>query len=129
MQDKWDKIELFFNTRKGASESSLTKFCHHFVFSPDGEGVEITRLRNEEERPLCNPDDLCLEEIETPRRSQVYITIKEEALFGFDPKRFPNLGFAYKICCGITQSFPYSSLDVNMEKRPNMWSTLHLKER
>ena len=45
-----DSIELFFDTRDLKSKAVVSKFCHHFVFTPDEKegtfGREFTRLRN-----------------------------------------------------------------------------------
>jgi hypothetical protein len=122
-----DSIELFINTRNLIGSSSVHKFCHHLIFLPDGSGVEMTRLRADEERPLAG--NLEAEVLQEGRSTLVSIRLSDEMLYGFEPSLFAEIGFAYRINRhqGEPQCFPLSSRDIVLESNPNLWGTITLE--
>lgn len=128
-----DSIELFIDTRDVES-GMATRFCHHFLILPQAvEGIlfqELTQLRTEETRPLVR-QDLVTVTTQTGRgKYQVLIEIGKEALYGFDPSSFDRLGFTYRINrkAKRAQHFALSSQEYIIERQPDLWATLYLKQ-
>ncbi len=71
--DEGDAIELFIDTRDLKEAGFPTKFCHHFLILPqEVQGVralELTRFRNEDSHPLCDPEAI---HVETEMTSKEY---------------------------------------------------------
>lgn len=130
-----DSFEVFIDTRDLKTKSSPHKFCHHFVFFPkeiDGKmGMEITKLRLEDSHPLCSSELLHVQSFFSRNQYEMRIFIESEALFGFDPKSFPRLGFSYRVNRkgDRSQHFNLSSEDYQIEKYPNLWAQLKLKSK
>lgn len=127
-----DSLELFFDTRDLKSTQSVTRFCHHFVFFPDGvDGIkakEIPHFRQNETHELAE-SNLFVVNTEVKRKEyETEIHIPKEALHGYDPASFKRLGFAYQInrYGGEPQHFPISSRFFSLEKHPELWATLIL---
>lgn len=127
---KGDALELFFDTRDMKNAGFLTRFCHHFVILPQPvQGVlaqEITRLRADDTRPLCDPSEI--ETSTTFSRNGYTITayFPSRILYGFDPQNFDRLGFTYRIhrYRGLSQNF---SSKTNVEQNSSGWATLCLQ--
>lgn len=128
-----DGIEIFIDTRDVKTSGSLHKFCHHFIFLPkpvsDVSACEVTRLRAEDSHPLADSSLLHVESQFYKESYQLNIHIESEALFGFDPKQMPRIGFAYKIhrARGPCQNFSHSDAEFQIEKYPHLWPSLLLK--
>lgn len=127
-----DSIEFFFDTRDLKTKSHISKFCHHFIFTPDQKdwvyGREATRFYSEDMHPLCDPEDL-LVSVDSKANSYVLkIEIPSDCLFGYDPRHFPRIGFTYRInrAGGSAQHFAVSSDEFVIEQHPALWGTLKL---
>ena len=124
-----DSIELFIDTRNLKSAGSVTRFCHHFVFFPketdECVASEITRMRADDSRPLADPQDLYVSTDFTKRSYTTEITISRDALYGYDPDQFKQLGLTYRInrAGGYPQHFALSSHEYALEKHPALWAT------
>lgn len=127
-----DQVELFFDTRDLKTRAHVSKFCHHFVFSPDEKdgfyGKEITRFRNEDIHPLCDPSELFVDVESDDRAYMLKIEIPSVCLHGYDPQQFQRLGFTYRIQRENkpAQHFAVSSEEFSIEDRPSLWGTIKL---
>lgn len=128
-----DSVELFIDTRDAKESSWVTKFCHHFVFFPEQSprgflGEEVSRFRSDDFHTLCNEELLIVKSTLSVKSYFLEIKIPEECLFGFDRETFNRLGFTYRInrTNGNPQHFALSSLEMNIERFPNLWSSLEL---
>ncbi len=127
-----DSVELFFDTRDLKTKAQISKFCHHFVFTPDEKdgvfGREITRFRNEDIHRLCDPNSLIVDPISNDNSYTLRIQIPASCLFGYDPYQFQRLGFTYRInrAGQPPQHFAVSSEEFAIEQQPSLWATLKL---
>jgi hypothetical protein len=127
-----DSVELFFDTRDLKTRARATKFCHHFIFTPDEKegffGREITRFRNEEIHRLCDPAMLSVEAESGESSYTLRIEIPASCLHGYDSHQFERLGFTYRINRGgnPAQHFAVSSEEFAIEQQPSLWATLKL---
>ncbi len=125
-----DSLELFFDTRDLKTKSHVSKFCHHFIFTPDERGGvhgrETTRFYNDDVHRLSDPDDLIVSVDAEEGSYSMKIEIPSHCLFGYDPKQFPRLGFTYRInrANGPSQHFAVSGEEFNIEQHPGLWATL-----
>lgn len=124
-----DSIELFFDMRDLKTKSHISKFCHHFIFTPDeregAHGYEATRFYNDDMHRLCDSDDF---EIFVDAKEGSYtmkIEIPAHCLFGYDPRQFPRMGFTYRVnrMKASSQHFAVSSVEVPIEQHPALWAT------
>jgi len=130
--DKGDALELFFDTRNLKTAYCATRFCHHFLFFPEGEkpAREITHFRTEDTHPLCDPSELILETKQERKAYSMQIFIPASCLHGFDPKSGNSLGFTYCIHrpAAPPQHFSVSSQHFSIDQSPRLWATLVLEE-
>jgi len=128
-----DSIELFLDTRDMKTKSTISKFCHHFVFFPtlsqNFYGKEITRFRSDDTHNLCHPEDLNVTPKIEKKGYSLMIEIPKDCLHGFDPLNFPRIGFTYQInrTGGKPQHFAVSSDEYAIEQSPSVWGTLNLE--
>ncbi len=126
-----DFIDLFIDTRDLKNSNVITRFCHHFIFYPEGEeGVEVTRFRRDDSHILADPSLLSIK-TEVKRSAYTFeIGIPKEALYGYDPTEFKRLGFFYRLQkkSGEKKHFNLSSDFFHIEKHPALWASLNLTE-
>ena len=129
---KCDSLELFIDTRDLKTRGVVSRFCHHFVFSPhqiqNFYGREVTRFRGEDIHRLCHPEDLIVQPQIADDSYRLSIEIPATCLYGYDPVGFPRLGFTYRInrTKGLPQHFAVSSEEYVIEQHPATWGTLKL---
>jgi hypothetical protein len=130
-----DSVEIFFDTRDLKTKAQVSKYCHHFIFTPDEKegffGREITRFRNEDIHRLCDPSELGVD-VESDESSYILrIRIPAICLFGYDPFQFQRLGFTYRVNRADlpSQHFAVSSEEFNIEQQPSLWATCKLTGR
>jgi len=132
--EEGDFLELFIDTRDLKTTSSITRFCHHFLIYPeevDGlQAIEVTRFRSDDSHELA---DSSLFVVDTSIKHSSYemeIGIPKEALYGYDPTEFKRLGFCYRFVRknAPPQHFAVSSKFFSIEKHPELWASLELKE-
>lgn len=127
--DQGDAIELFFDTRDLKDAGFPTRFCHHFMILPqEVQGVralELTRFRNEDSHPLCEPSQIQVETQIEARSYTVKVHLPAEILHGYDPKAFDKLGFTYVIHRPKyeSQHFAVSSSYVQVAQHPSLWAS------
>jgi hypothetical protein len=131
--EEGDAIELFIDTRDLKDAGFPTRFCHHFLILPqEVQGVralELTRFRNEDSHPLCDPDAIQVETEMTSRDYTIRIHLPAEILYGYDPKAFDKLGLTYCIHRPKRESqhFAVSSNYVQVAQHPSLWATCKLE--
>jgi hypothetical protein len=132
-----DSVELFIDTRDVKTTGFTTRFCHHFFFLPypvstsgteSVQAGEITHFRTENGHPLCDPTLLELRSVKGKKRHTLDIFIPAECLYGYDPKEFDRLGFAYRInrIDGSKQHFSANSHNFSIESQPYLWASFKL---
>jgi hypothetical protein len=130
-----DSVEIFFDTRDIKTKAHISKYCHHFIFTPDEKegffGRELTRFCNEDIHRLCDPSELFVDVESDDSSYTLRIQIPAVCLFGYDPFQFQRLGFTYRInrANGPSQHFALSSEEFNVEHHPSLWGTLKLSGR
>jgi hypothetical protein len=130
-----DAIELFIDTRDLKDAGFPTRFCHHFLILPqEVQGVralELTRFRNEDSHPLCDPEAIKTETEMTTREYTVQIHLPADILHGYDPHSFDKLGFTYCIHRPkyAPQNFAVSSHYVSVAQHPSMWASCRLTRK
>ena len=130
--DEGDAIELFIDTRDFKEAGFPTRFCHHFLILPqEVQGVralEMTRFRNEDSHPLCDPEAIKVETEMSSRAYTVRIRLPAEILHGYDPRSFDRLGLTYCIHRPKRESqhFAVSSKYVQVAQHPSLWATCKL---
>ncbi len=130
--DEGDAIELFIDTRDFKDAGFPTRFCHHFLILPqEVQGVralELTRFRNEDSHPLCDPEAIKVETETSSREYTVRIRLPTEILHGYDPRSFDKLGLTYCIHRPKRepQHFAVSSKYVQIAQHPSLWASCKL---
>ena len=125
-----DAVELFFDTRDLKTKSHVSRFCHHFVFTPDeregGHGRETTRFSGDDVHRLCDPEDLTVLVDAKESSYTLKIEIPAHCLFGYDPRQFPRMGFTYRIrrAKAPAQHFAVSGDEYSLEQHPSLWATV-----
>ncbi len=127
--EEGDSIDLFIDTRDLKNSNVMTRFCHHFIITPEEEeGVEVTRFRGEDKHELADPKLMKIETHVKRRSYEFSVALPKEVLHGYDPREFKRLGFAYRFQKknGEKQHFNLSSNFFNLEKHPALWASLEL---
>ena len=130
-----DSVELFIDTRDLKTKSHVSKFCHHFVFTPDERegffGRETTRFSGDDVHRLCDSDDLSADVESDAKSYTLKIRIPAECLYGFDPIQFPRMGFTYRInrAKAPPQHFAVLSEEFSIEQHPALWATVKFMGR
>lgn len=124
-------VELFFDTRDLKTAGFNTRFCHHFLFLPEGSGREVTHFRTEDSHPLCAPELLECRVTTKKGKKSMAIFIPAECLHGYDPSQFDRLGFTYRIqrAVGSPQHFAAVSTDFQIDQHPSLWGSLQLVKK
>ncbi len=130
-----DGLSLFVDTRNMHDIHRAGRFCHRFVFLPQGAGqllhepvaqlVEIPRAR-ENPRPVP-PGGL---QIHSQKLGDGYLLqafVAATAMTGFDPDDHPRLGFSYAV---IDRERGWQTFSIGPElpfiSDPSLWGTLEL---
>jgi hypothetical protein len=131
--EEGDAVELFIDTRDLKEAGFPTRFCHHFLILPqEVQGVralELTRFRNEDSHPLCDPEAIDVKAEMTSREYTLRISLPAEILYGYDPKTFDKMGFTYCIHRPKRESqhFSVSSKYVQVAQYPSLWASTQLR--
>ncbi len=138
-----DGLHVWVDTRDVHNVHRAGRFCHRFLFLPDGTALwlPINRAR-EQPRPIP-PGTLQIRTHHAPRdvaplaereeyaqRKDGYVLeafMPAEALTGFDPAEHPRLGFTYAVIdremgeqtFGVGSPMPY-------QEDPGLWATLEM---
>lgn len=130
-----DGMQLWIDTRNTQSIHRAGRFCHHFVFLPQGTGrgkkkpfaTQLPIARAKEDAPLV--DDGVLDVASKIRKDgyDLDIWLPAETMHGYDLEASPRLGFYYAVrdaelglqTLTVGDEFPYSH-------DPSLWSTLEI---
>jgi len=127
-----DSLELFLDTRKQAKSHVITRFCHHFVFTPEEvDGVqarELTRFRADDTHDRADPSLFTGKTTPTRSGYQMEIEIPKTAIYGYEPEAAHLLGLSYRVnrAHKPPQHFSLSSRTFSLEKHPELWPTAKL---
>lgn len=130
-----DGLRVWIDTRDTHNIHRATRFCHQFLFLPQGGGargsepvatlVPINRAR-ENPKPV-DPRTL---RVRSDRRYDGYrleALIPAEALTGFEPIEHPRLGFMYAV---VDREHGWQTYSIGSEfpidEDPSLWNTLEL---
>ena len=130
-----DGLQLWIDTRDVHNIHRATRFCHWFVFLPQG-GARGTgkptagMLPIHRARDAPNPVSAGRLKVRSEKRVDGYLLetfIPADALTGFDPAEHPRLGFTYAVLdrelgeqtFGAGSPMPY-------QEDPSLWATLEL---
>jgi hypothetical protein len=130
-----DGLQLWIDTRDAHNIHRATRFCHHFVFLPEGSGSDFrdpTARLMPIHRARANPQpvDPELLVVRSQRQRTGYrltAFLPADCLTGFAPEEQPRLGFFYAVAdrelgCqtfGVGPEFPVA-------EDPSLWGTLEL---
>ena len=134
--DESDGLHIWLDTRDTHNIHRAGRFCHYFVFLPDGGGrgdepiaaqLLINRAR-ENARPVP-PNMLRVRSRKLADGYQLEAHIPAAALTGFDPAEHPRLGFMAAVTdrelglrtFACPPEFPFRD-------DPSVWATLELKQ-
>ena len=133
--DDSDGLSLLLDTRNMPDIHRAGRFCHRFVFLPQGSGrllsdptaqlVPINRARENPKPPARGALQIVSE-----KRSDGYALsgfIPAEAITGFDPDEHPQMGFNYAI---VDRELGWQTFNLGPElpflSDPSLWGTLEL---
>ena len=131
-----DGLSLLIDTRNTQNIHRAGRFCHRFVFMPQGSGrllneptaklIEINRSR---ENPKPAPETSL--RVLSEKRIDGYVLsafIDAKAITGFDTEEHPRLGFSYAI---IDRELGWQTFTLGPEfpflSDPSLWGTLELR--
>lgn len=132
-----DGVQLWLDTRNTQNIHRASRYCHHFVLLPIGEGTDgmtpvIKQLpvpRAGEDAPEVDDEHILLESAADTSGYTVAAWFPQESLYGFDPDSYPRLGFYICVrdaelgnqCFTVGDDFPYQS-------DPSLWVSLNLSD-
>ena len=133
--DESDGITLLIDTRDTHNIHRASRFCHRFVFLPQGKGnrfetpvAKLASIARAKENPK-DIDDGKLQ-IRAEKRIDGYIlraAIPATAITGYDPSEHVRLGFNYVVMdrelgCQVFAG----DLEMPISSDPSLWGTLEL---
>ena len=130
-----DCVELYIDTRDVRSAHRAGRYCHKFIFAPQGragrarhpffEHAEIARATASP--PKVTPDQVEVAASIEPESYSMEIRLPAEALFGYDVETNRRLGLAYVIhdIERPMQVWPHSA-DLPVWVDPALWAVVEL---
>ncbi|MBN1914960.1 MAG: hypothetical protein JW769_03625 [Parachlamydiales bacterium] len=129
-----DSVEFFFDMRNVKSSSIITAYHHHFVFFPQTVtglwGKEVTRFSGDEMHALCSPQELKVLVSFHKKGYVMEIEIPGHAMHGYDPSRYDQFGFTYRInrFHAAPQHFSMTSDEYVLERNPQFWANIQMRK-
>lgn len=131
-----DGVQLWIDTRCTQNVHRATRFCHHLVLLPRGQGkkqlepvvTQIPLANAREEVPARNPDaSNSLASHITTDGYQLCAWFPAGALHGFDPESHPRLGF-YAVVrdTELGEQFLTVGREFPIDFDPSLWQILEL---
>ena len=130
-----DGLSLWIDTRDTHNVHRASRFCHRFIFLPQGEGPKMERpvaeLQNIN-RAKDNPKQPARGslKVRSERRVDGYLIegfIPAEAITGYDPSEHKRLGFYYAL---MDRELGWQTFSLGAEypfqTDPSLWGTLEL---
>ena len=130
-----DGLRLWIDTRDTHNVHRASRFCHQFIFLPQGEGAklqnpvaELLNIQRAKDNPK-QPARGALQ-VRAEKRVDGYVMqgfIPAGAITGYDPSEHPRLGFSYAVMDRELgwQTFALGS-DYPIESDPSLWGSLEL---
>lgn len=130
-----DGLTLWVDTRDMQDVHRASRFCHQFVFLPQGQGAkqespvaELLNIQRAKDNPKQPARDTLL--VRSEKRVDGYVMhgfMPACAITGYDPKEHPKLGFCYAIAdremgwqtWSLGSEYPFQT-------DPSLWGTLEL---
>ena len=133
--DESDGLRLWIDTRDTHNVHRASRFCHQFVFLPQGEGAklenpvaELLNIARAKDNPK-QPTRGALQ-VRSEKRVDGYLLqgfVPATAITGYDPSEHPKLGFYYAI---TDRELGWQTLSLGSEypfqSDPSLWGTLEL---
>ena len=133
--DDSDGLRLWIDTRDTHNVHRASRFCHQFVFLPQGEGAgqkqpiaELLNIHRAKDNPKQPNRGTLL--VRSEKRTDGYVMqgfIPAAAITGFDPNEHKKLGFYYAVMDRELgwQTFSLGS-EYPFQTDPSLWGTLDL---
>jgi hypothetical protein len=130
-----DLVHLWIDTRDAHNMHRASRFCHHFIFLPAGDGPRqpqplgrLIPLNRAREHPRAVRDQqLPVWAEQQAGGYQMRMLIPAAALTGYDSEEHTRLGFTYAV---TDRERGWQTLSVGPEfpiiEDPSLWSTLEL---
>lgn len=134
-----DGLQVWIDTRATHDVHRATKFCHWMIFLPTGSSKAKTEKstkpvgrclkinRSREVSPAINRAKLMIESELTSDGYRMSVVIPQLALFGWNPKENPTIGFNYAVC---DRELGWQTLAIGpqlpMDEDPSLWQTMIL---
>jgi len=131
-----DAVLIWLDTRDTQNQHRASRFCHHFVAMPTGEGEtgmdpvfrQLPVPRAREEAPDGDPEALLAEADVSKTGYRLSLWFPRESLHGFEPSPGSRLGFYLVVqdvergrqTLTVSEEFPFDS-------DPSQWASLELK--
>jgi hypothetical protein len=135
--DDSDGLAVWIDTRDTHNIHRAGKFCHQFIFLPQGSGTgldEPTARMVEIHRAKESPKTIeqSLLKVRSEKRIDGYILeafIPAKAITGFGPSEYSKLGFNYAV---VDRELGWQTFTIGPEfpigEDPSLWGTLELVE-
>ncbi|WP_437224542.1 hypothetical protein SH661x_003675 [Planctomicrobium sp. SH661] len=130
-----DTVFVWIDTRDTQTQHRASRFCHHFIAMPTGEGDDgmtpvfrqLPVARAREEAPDAEPESLLAESDTSKTGYRLAMWFPKESLHGFEPGPGARLGFYIAIqdtelgrqTLTVSEDFPY-------DMDPSQWVSLEL---
>ena len=130
-----DGLTLWIDTRDTHNVHRASRFCHQFVFLPQGEGAnfanpvaELLNINRAKDNPK-QPKRGALQ-VRSEKRVDGYVMqghVPATAITGYDPNEHPKVGFYYAV---MDRELGWQTLSLGSEypfqSDPSLWGTLQL---
>ena len=130
-----DGLSLWIDTRDTRTIHRAGRFCHRFILLPQGGGrrhdeplANLVTIHRAKENPKPFPADRI--QVYSEKRIDGYLLrgfIPREAMTGFDPREYSQLGFAYAV---TDRELGWQTLSLGAEypftSDPSLWGSLQL---
>ncbi|MEM7312046.1 MAG: sugar-binding protein [Planctomycetota bacterium] len=132
-----DGIAIWIDTRDTQNIHRASRFCHHFIFCPQGTGKSMSepvgrliQINRAKDNPKPVKDgDLKLKSKVTKDGYVLRAAIPASALTGYDPQEQRRMGFTFAVMDRELgwQTFSISN-EFPIESDPSLWGTVELVE-
>lgn len=133
--DESDGLTLWIDTRNTLNVHRASRFCHQYIFLPQGEGAklenpvaELLNINRAKDNPIQPARGSLL--VRSEKRVDGYLMqglIPASAITGYDPNEHSKLGFYYAV---MDRELGWQTLSLGSEypfqTDPSLWGTLDL---
>ena len=130
-----DGMSLWIDTRDSRTSHRASRFCHHFILLPTGDGedrdepyaVQVKINRASQDAPIAAPGEILFQVTRRASGYRIAAFFASEILTGFDPEQNPKIGVFYVIrdaelgeqSLGAAGEMPYA-------EDPTLWQVMEL---